>query len=52
MDIFTSLFRITKQPDGSYTVAMAVSDNTVVAKTVDLRDLQQLYADLRAIIEG
>lgn len=52
MQVFNEPFRITKNEDGSFTIAIAVSDTILIVKTVTSAQLLQLQMDVEQVLKG
>lgn len=50
MKAFDQKIKISKQSD-EYAISVAVSDNTVIVKTVTKNELQQLLSDLHLLLK-
>ncbi len=51
MQVFTDAVQFRKKEEGSYTISVAVSDTSLVIKTLTKRDLVKILADVQKLLE-
>jgi UDP-N-acetylglucosamine enolpyruvyl transferase len=48
--VYTKTIDIKKKENGSYTISVAISDNSLIIKTVNKQDLQNLLFQIESLI--